>query len=158
MVGRIVIAALLVALPVSAGAATRGSSTDHDPSYALANSRLARIVPHYPRARLLIAEPWGGGIAAGGGMEDRSFQTIQRVYARARPTTQHSVMRFYAERLGAQWQRRREACFVSGSRLVVALVSLNRRRLGVVIDSRGGRYCYDHTGIISDLLQVGYPD
>ena len=158
MVGRSAIAALLLGLPVSASAATRESASDHDPAYALANTRLARIVPSYPRARLLIAEPVSGGIAVGRGIGDRPFQTIQRIYALARPTTQRAVTRFYAERLGTQWQRRREACFVSQSRLVVALVSLNRRRLGVVIDSRGGRYCYDHTGIISDLLQVGYPD
>ena len=151
MVVRSFIAALAVALPGLAYAGTRTSIED-DPAYVRANARLARTVPSYPGGRLLIAEPAGGGIG------DHAFETVQRVYALARPTTQRAVMRFYAGRLGTLWQRRREACFVSRSQLVVALVSMNRRRLGVVIDSRGARYCYDHTGIISDLLQVGYPD
>jgi len=36
--------------------------------------------------------------------------------------------------------------------------SPRRRRLGVVIDSRGASYCRDHVATLGILLQVGYPD
>jgi hypothetical protein len=41
---------------------------------------------------------------------------------------------------------------VSGTRLVVVLVSTRRRRLGVLVDSRGSRRCNGLAGILGDLL------
>jgi hypothetical protein len=67
------------------------------------------------------------------------------------------MLRFYGRKLGPTWRRRGTACFVSRSRLVVVLASANRRRLAVLIDSRGGRRCVEMTGLIGDLLDVGYP-
>lgn len=152
MFRHLAIAAVLVALPVSASAALHVAGTDHDRAYATANARVARAVPRFPGARLLIAESFGGYI------RDRPYQAFQRVYQLAQPKSQQAVRRFYLQKLGSRWQPRRDACLVSGSRLVAAVISSDGRRLGVVIDVRGARYCYDHVGIISDLLQVGYPD
>jgi hypothetical protein len=147
----IALTASVLALPVAAPAALQHGATDHDPAYASANARLARTVPTYPRARLLRAEPIGGEIG------DTEFQAILRIYDLSRRTTQQAVNRFYKEKLRAGWQQRRSACFVSRSRLVVALVSRNGRRLGIVVDARGGPRCYDHVGLIGDLLELGHP-
>lgn len=141
---------LVLALPTAAGAASHAATPD--PAYARANARLARATPHYPRARLLVAEPVTGEVGA------VPFEAVQRIYFLARPTTQRAVIRFYGRRLGAAWRRRDAACLVSRSRVVVALVSTKRRRLGVLIDSRGASRCYDLTGLIGDLLDVGYPE
>jgi hypothetical protein len=66
-------------------------------------------------------------------------------------------MRFYARRLGPGWSRRGTACLVSGAKLVLVLVEPNRRRLGVLVDSRGARRCSGLRGILGDFLGVGYP-
>jgi len=67
-------------------------------------------------------------------------------------------MSFYRKRLGKSWRQRGPACLVSHQRVVVALSYPKRRRLGVVVDSRGASYCRDHVANTGILLEVGYPD
>jgi hypothetical protein len=136
---------LLVLIAVPAAAATTG-----DQRYERANARLAHATPAYPHARLLVEEPIGGEVGT------TPFEAVQRISALARPATQRQVMRFYARTLGPGWQRRGTGCLVSGSKLVVALVG-PKRRLGVLVDSRGARRCVGLGGILGDLLGVGYP-
>jgi hypothetical protein len=138
---------LLVLIAVPAAAAT---ITD-DQRYLRANARLAHATPAYPHARLLVQEAIGGEVGP------TPFEAVQRISALARPTTQRQVMRFYARKLGPTWRRRGTACLVSGSKLVVALVEPKRRRLGVLVDSRGADRCVGLQGILGDFLGVGYP-
>jgi hypothetical protein len=140
-------AALLLAVPATAAAGAAAPA--QDPAYEAANARLSRSTPHYPRATLLTAEPvWGD---AGSG----EFEAIQRVYSLARSQSQRAVTAFYASKLGRNWQRRGAACHGSGSRLVVALLHRNGRRLGVLIDSRGAELCRDERTLLTNLLNVG---
>lgn len=147
---RLASAALILVL--GASAAEVNAATADDSPYARANARLARAVPHYPRARLLVEEAWSGDVGL------VPFQAVGRISFLSRPRTQRAAMRFYSERLGGAWRRRGSACLVSRSRIVVALVNPKRRRLGLLIDSRGATHCDDLTGLVSDLLDVGYPD
>lgn len=140
-------AALLVAVLATAGSGAAAPA--QDPEYEAANARLARSTPDFPKAALLTAEPvWGD---AGSG----EFEAIQRVYSLARKQSQRAVTRFYARKLGPNWQRRGAACHVSGSRLVVALLHRNGRRLGVLIDSRGAELCRDERTLLTNLLNIG---
>ena len=107
---------LLVLIAVPTAAATTG-----DERYLRAN------------ARPLVQEPIGGEVGT------TPFEAVQRISALPRPATQQQVMRFYARKLGSGWRRRGTACLVSGSKLIVALVGPTRRRLGVLVDSRGAR-------------------
>jgi hypothetical protein len=137
-------AALLLVVP-----ATAAAGAAQDPAYEAANARLARSTPHFPKAALLTAEPvWGD---AGSG----EFEAIQRVYSLARRQSQGAVTSFYARKLGPNWQRRGAACHVSGSRLVVALLHRNGRRLGVLVDSRGAELCRDERTLLTNLLNIG---
>jgi hypothetical protein len=69
-----------------------------------------------------------------------------------------AALRFYSARLGMkQWRAKRRYCLTSGRKAVVALVSRTRRRLGVVIDSRGADSCQDHAADIAILLELNYP-
>lgn len=138
--------ALLVLIAVPAAAAAT-----EDQRYVQANARLAHATPAYPHARLLVQEAIGGEVGT------TPFEAVQRISALARPATQQQVMRFYARKLGPSWRRRGSACLVSGSKLVVALVEPKRRRLGVLVDSRGARRCAGLQGILGDLFDVGYP-
>jgi hypothetical protein len=142
--------AVVVALGfvLAAGAA----SATEDPVYLRANARLARATPHYPRARLLVEEETGGEVGP------VPFEAVQRVYRLSRPATQRTVLRFYARRLGEHWRQRGATCLVSRSRIVVAVVYPKRRRLGVLIDSRGAPRCQGLAWIIGQLLELGYPD
>jgi hypothetical protein len=83
---------------------------------------------------------------------------VQRIYRLGAPTTQKRILAFYERRLGRSWRTKGKACVVSGRRAVVAFVYVRRRRLGVVIDSRGAPYCGEHVVNIAQLLQLGYPD
>jgi hypothetical protein len=141
---------LVLALLVPAAAAA-AAPTD-DPVYVRANVKLARVVPQYPRARLLVEENVGGGIG------DVPFEAVERISFLAKPQSQRAVMRFYARRLGPTWKLRGTTCLVSRSRIVVAFVHTGRRRLGLFIDSRGARHCDDLTGLLADLLDAGYPE
>lgn len=126
-----------------------GAAPAQDPAYAADNARLARSTPHYPRAALLTAEPvWGD---AGSG----EFEAVQRVYSLGQRQSQRMVTRFYANKLGRDWQRRGGACHVSGPRLVVALLHRDGRRLGVLIDSRGAESCRVARTLLTNLLNVG---
>jgi hypothetical protein len=144
------LATVVLAFPAISAAAPR--AVGEDPAYLRANARVARIVPHYPRARLLIQEPMGGEVGA------VPFEAVQRVSFLARPQTRATVMRFYVRQLGPTWRRRGTTCLVSGRRVVVAVVYPPRRRLGVLVDSRGASRCGGLTGIVGDLLHAGYPD
>ena len=135
---------LVVALAVPVASAA------DDPAYLRANAQLAKAVPPYPRARVLVEEAIGGEVGS------VPYEAVQRISFLARPQTQGAAMRFYGRKLGPRW-RRHGVCFVSGPRLVVVLVSTPRRRLGVLVDSRGSRRCYGLAGILGDLLGVGYP-
>jgi hypothetical protein len=137
---------LLVLIAVPAAAATAD-----DQRYLHANARLAHATPAYPHARVLVEEQIGGEVGT------TRFEAVQRISALARPATQQRVMRFYARKLGLGWRRRGTACLVSGSKLVLVLVEPNRRRLGVLVDSRGAGRCSGLRGILGDLLGVGYP-
>jgi hypothetical protein len=139
--------ALLPAL--AGGAAAVATASGESTAYQLANSRLARGTPHYPHARLLTEEPVWGDAGAG------AFRAVQRVYTLTPRQGQRAVTRFYAERLGPTWERRGPACHSSGSRLVVALVHRDGRRLGVLIDSRGAASCAEERRLVGDLLEVG---
>ena len=138
----LLVLAVALAVPVASAA--------DDPAYLRSNARLAKAVPHYPRARVLVEEAIGGEVGS------VPYEAVQRISFLARPQTQGAVMRFYGRKLGLRW-RRQGVCFVSGTRLVVVLVSTPRRRLGVLVDSRGSRRCYGLAGILGDLLGVGYP-
>jgi hypothetical protein len=138
-------------LVLGASAAEVSAAPVNGSAYARANARLARHVPHYPRARLLIEENLHGDAGV-------PFEAVGRVSSLSRPQTQLAAMRFYKAQLGGASQRRGLACLVSRSRIVVAVVNPKRRRLGPLIDSRGGTHCDELTGLISDLLDVGYPD
>jgi hypothetical protein len=140
------------ALTASVGAVARAIPGDDDPAYQRDNARLAHVTPDYPRARLLVDESiWGEAGAT-------PFEAIQRIYILARPSRQQRIMTFYKKRLGKSWRQIGKACLVSGQRVVVALLYPKRRRLGVVIDSRGASYRRDHVANTADLLQLGYPD
>jgi hypothetical protein len=145
MLRRLVLACAL-ALSVVASAAAE------DPAYLRANARLARTIPHYPRARLLVEEPVGGEVGP------VPFEAVQRVYALARPATQRAAIGFYRLKLGTKWRRRGATCLVSRSRAVVVLVVPKRRRLGVLVDSRGAARCNGLTGLLGDFLGAGYPN
>src|SRR5439155_14696946 len=145
------VAFALLSTGLAVGASPGRSLATNDPSYARANARLARIVPGYPRARLLVREAINGEVGA------TSFQAVQAIYFLSRPVNQFAMNRFYARKLGTAWRRRGRACLVSGSKLVVAVVSTRTRRLGVLVDTRGAPRCYDLTGHIGDLLDLGYP-
>ena len=148
----VVIALFALALITSDGAAASAIRGDDDPAYQRDNARLARATPHFPRARLLVAESVGGEAGT------TPFEAIQRIYVLARPSTQQRIMSFYRKRLGKSWRQRGPACLVSRQRVVVALLYPKRRRLGVVVDSRGASYCRDHVANTGILLEVGYPD
>jgi len=132
-------------------AVSRAAIPNGESNYARANARLARTVKHYPRARLLVEEPVNGEVGT------VPFQAVERIYSLSPASTQRLVNRFFERSLGKGWRHRSATCFVSRSRLVVAVVSTRRRRLGVLIDSRGAPRCYDLTGQIGDLLDLGYP-
>jgi hypothetical protein len=141
----------VVLLVIGAAAAGVGSAAD-DPTYKADNARLAHATPAYPSACLLVDEPiWG---EAG----STPFEAVQRVYRLAAPSTQSRIIRFYGRRLGHSWRPRGKACLVSGRRTVVAYFYARRRRLGIVIDSRGAAYCAEHVANIAQLLELGYPD
>jgi hypothetical protein len=143
---------ITVAVGLVAAVAASGGAAADDSSYARANARLARATPQYPRAHLLIEERVTGEVGS------RPFEAVLRVSRVSRPVTQRAVGRFYARSLGRSWRRRGTACFVSRSRLVVALVSSNRRRLGIVIDTRGATRCAHLAAEIGELMDLGYPD
>lgn len=136
-----------VALATAALAAAPAAA-DHDPKYTAANERLARATPGYPRARLLVEEPVGGGD------ERRQFDAVLRVSFLAHPRTQRRVVDFYSRKLGADWRRRGLYCLVSRSRGVAIYVSTRRRLLGLLIDSRGGRDCDELAGLLGDLVEI----
>lgn len=149
--------ALLLALALpAAAAASRADASDYE-AYLRANARLARTIPHFPNAQLLIEEQVGGGV---GDVDtgEVTFEAVERIYFPARPQTQRAVMRFYAKKLGAAWRRRGAWCHVSGRRLVVTYVYARTRKLGVFIDSRGAALCKDETALLADLLAAGWPD
>jgi hypothetical protein len=140
---------LFVAVPATAAGVTRA---EDDAGYRAENARLARATPSYSHAHLLVNEPiWGD---AGSG----AFEAVQRIYRLAAPTTQGRILTFYMRRLGHSWQSKGTACLVSGRRAVVAYLYPKRRRLGVVIDSRGAAYCREHVANIAQLLELGYPN
>jgi hypothetical protein len=141
----------VVLLLIGTAAASVGSAAD-DPTYEADNARLAHATPAYPSARLLVDEPiWG---EAG----STPFEAVQRIYRLAAPSTQGRIIRFYGRRLGHSWRPRGKACLVSGRRTVVAYFYARRRRLGIVIDSRGAAHCAEHVANIAQLLELGYPD
>jgi hypothetical protein len=145
---------LVIALGVAVFGAAVGAASplDDNSPYQRANARLAQATPQYPGARLLVEEPiWG---EAG----TDPFEAIQRIYVLARPNSQRKVISFYKKRLGSSWRQKGTACLVSRQRLVVALMYPRRRRLGVLIDSRGASRCSDHVANTWILLEVGYPD
>jgi hypothetical protein len=149
---RLITAAFGVILS-AAGAAAAGTTHAEDGSaYQAENARLARATPSYPRARLLVDEPISGDAGSS------AFEAVQRIYRLGAPTTQKRILAFYERRLGRSWRPKGKACLVSGRRAVVAFLYVRRRRLGVVIDSRGAPYCGEHVANIAQLLQLGYPD
>jgi hypothetical protein len=143
------IASLLVLVP-GALAASAAAATG-DSRYARANARLARTIPAYPRSKLLVEEPINGEVGSTG------FEAVQRIYRSSHAITQRALNRFLARKLAAGWRPRGSTCFVSGPRVVVAVVSRSGRRLGVLIDSRGAARCHGLTGLIGDLVELGYP-
>jgi hypothetical protein len=149
---RLIAATLAVAISAIGVAAAGATRRDGDPTYQADNARLARAAPPYPRARLLVNEPiWG---EAG----SRAFEAVQRIYRLGAPTTQARILAFYEKRLGRSWHPKGKACLVSGRRAVAAFVYVRRRRLGLLIDSRGAPYCDEHVANIAQLLRLGYPD
>jgi hypothetical protein len=112
---------------------------------------LREQLPPYPRARLLVDEPiWGDAGST-------AFEAVQRIYRLGVPTTQKKILAFYEKHLGRSWHPKGNACLVSGRRAVAAFLYVRRRRLGVVIDSRGATYCGEHVANIAQLLRLGYP-
>jgi hypothetical protein len=138
-------------LALLAGAGSGGAALD-DASYRHANRELARTTPHYPRARLLIDE------AVHGVVGNVPFEAVQRIYFLAKPASQSTVIGFYRRRLGGAWRPRGWSCLVSRSRLVVVVMNPKRRRVGLLIDSRGASHCNALVGQIGELLALGYPD
>ena len=134
------------------GTTIAGGASREDPTYERANTALARSIPHYSGARLLIQEPVGGEVGV------VPFEAIQRFYFLARPNSQRTVIGFFRKHLGSSWRQKGSACLVSRSRLVVALMYAKRRRVGVLIDSRGAARCHELVGQVADLLAVGYPN
>jgi hypothetical protein len=149
---RLISAALAVTLSGGGAAIAGVMQTPDERAYQAENARLARTTPHYPRARVLVDESiWGEN-------DETPFEAIQRVYRLATPSTQRNVLSFYKRRLGRSWRPRGDACLVSRKRAVVALLYPKRRRVGIVIDSRGATYCLEHVANIAILLELGYPD
>src|SRR6266705_2761226 len=107
---RAIVPVLALALATGHATGPRAARGD-DPAYAHANSRLARATPHYPRARLLVAEPINGEVGT------VPFEAVQRIYFLSRPTSQRTVIGFYRRKLGAAWRPRGAACLVPRSRL-----------------------------------------
>jgi hypothetical protein len=149
---RLIAASLAVVLSAAGAAAAAATHSEGGPPYQAENARLARATPSYPQARLLVDEPiWGEAGSS-------PFEAVQRIYRLGRPTTQKRILAFYKRRLGRSWRPKGKACLVAGRRAVVAFLYVRRRRLGVVIDSRGATYCGEHVANIAQLLQLGYPD
>jgi hypothetical protein len=149
---RLIAAFLAVVLSAAGAAAAAATHSEGGPPYQAENARLARATPSYPRARLLVDEPiWGEAGSS-------AFEAVQRIYRLGGPTTQKRILAFYKRRLGRSWRPKGKACLVAGRRAVVAFLYVRRRRLGVVIDSRGATYCGEHVANIAQLLQLGYPD
>ena len=142
---------LAVLFVVAGVAAPLALAAEDDGAYVRANERLARAVPHYPRARLLIEEKVWGEVDGVG------FEAVQRIAFLARPRTQRAIDRFYADRLGPRWRRQGAMCHVSGARAVVTALHPGRRRLALLIDTRGAKRCAELAGLMLDLLDVGYP-
>src|SRR4026209_2308169 len=131
----VLIGLFALALVTSDGAGASAVPGDGDPTYQRDNARLARATPHYPLARLLVAESVGGEAGT------TPFEAIQRIYVLARPSTQQRIMSFYKKPPGQSWRPGGQGGLVSRQRVIVALLYPKRRRLGVVIDSRGASYC-----------------
>jgi hypothetical protein len=149
---RLIAAFLAVVLSAAGAVAASATHAEADPPYKAENARLARTTPSYPGARLLVDEPiWGEAGSS-------PFEAVQRIYRLGVPTTQKRILAFYERRLGRSWRPRGKACLVSGRRAVVAFLYVKRRRLGVVIDSRGATYCREHVADLAQLLHLGYPD
>ena len=144
-------ALIVLALAIFTVGFAQARSLNVDPGYSRANAQLAHTVPGYPRARLLVRETIHGEVGT------TPFEAVQTIYFLSSPVSQFTINRFYAQRLGKTWRRQRRACLVAGRKLVVAVVSTRTRRLGVLVDSRGASRCYDLTGAIGDLLDLGYP-
>jgi hypothetical protein len=143
------ISVVVLTTPPATAAGVRRA--EDDAGYRAENARLARATPTYPHAHLLVNEPiWG---EAGSG----AFEAVQRIYGLAAPTTQGRILSFYTRRLGHSWHSKGMACLVSARRAVVAYLYPKRRRLGVVIDSRGAAHCREHVANIAQLLELGYP-
>jgi hypothetical protein len=145
-------ATLAVVLSAAGAAAAGATDASGGPGYQAENARLARATPSYPRAVVLVDEPISGEAGA------HQFEAVQRIYRLGVPTTQKKILAYYERRLGRSWRPQGKACLVSGRRAVVAFLYVKRRRLGVVIDSRGAPYCGDHVANVAQLLQLGYPD
>jgi hypothetical protein len=77
--------------------------------------------------------------------------TADQRYVRANARLAHATPAYPHARLLVQ---RGTACLVSGAKLVLVLVEPNRRRLGVLVDSRGARRCSGLRGILGDFLGV----
>jgi hypothetical protein len=147
------IVAVAVVVLMTSGLPIAGAGTSDDRAYDRNNVALDRTVPGYPRARLRVRERISGTAGA------TSFQAIQRIYVLGHRTSQAAVTRYYAQHLGVKrWRVHGETCLISGRRGVVVLVSATRRRLGVVIDSRGATLCRDHAADLKILLELNYPD
>jgi hypothetical protein len=112
----------------------------------------------------VVARPWAGRLREllvdepiWGDAGPRAFEAVQRIYRLGSPATQKRILAFYERHLGRTWRPKGKACLVSGRRAVVAFLYVMRRRLGVVIDSRGAPYCGEHVANVAQLLQLGYP-
>jgi hypothetical protein len=152
MKSRRAVLALLVVL-VSCGAVVEHAApAGHEGEYQRDNERLARSMPVYPRARVLIEEPIYGEAGT------TSFEAVQGIYVLRSASTQARVVGFYRQQLGSAWHQSGPACLVSRRRAVAVVLEPRRRRLGVVIDSRGASYCREHVANIALLLRLGYPD
>jgi hypothetical protein len=145
-------AASVILFMTALGAGAGVTRAEDDAGYRAENARLARATPPYPQAHLLVNEPiWGEA-------DSSAFEAMQRIYRLAAPTTQRRILSFYTRRLGRSWHSKGTACLVSGRRAVVVYHYSKRRRLGMVIDSRGAAYCIEHVANIAQLLELGYPD
>jgi hypothetical protein len=149
---RLLTAIFAVVLSAAGPTAASARRPDAGLTYETENARLARATPSYPRASLLVNEPITGEAGTS------AFEAVQRIYRLGVPTTQKRILAFYERRLGRAWRPKGKACLVSGRRAVVAFLYVKRRRLGVVIDSRGATYCGEHVANIAQLLELGYPD
>jgi hypothetical protein len=148
---RLITGLLAVGLSAAGAVGAGATYTEADP-YQVENARLARATPSYPRARLLVNERISGEAGSS------AFEAVQRIYRLGASTTQKGILAFYEGHLGPSWRPKGKACLVSGRRAVVAFLYVKRRRLGVVIDSRGASYCGEHVANVAQLLQLGYPD